>query len=162
MLQIPLAGRFALLLLLAAALAPTASAQFTLTPLPTEEAEEAPAFPIENHPVQITLDAPVDRVEVVWRPNSAVPDTVALDATGTSFVWRPTRAGVARIALIRGDERIEENVSVRFDSYPGAGIFILIVAGTILFGGAGFAMGKLLGEETPEDLDALTEHRADT
>ncbi len=145
--------------LVAALLAPSAAAQFTLTPLPYEEADEAPEAPIQGRPVQITLEQPVDRVEVVWRPNSAVSDTVALDATGTSFVWRPTRAGVARIALITGGERVEENVSVRYDRYPGSGIFILIVAGTILFGGAGFAMGKLLGEET---LDDLAERRPDT
>ncbi|HLT46846.1 MAG TPA: hypothetical protein VK002_06420 [Rubricoccaceae bacterium] len=141
-----------LLALAAALLAPVAAAQFTLTPLPYEESEEPPEVPIAGRPVQITLDEPVDRVEVVWRPNSAIPDTVVLDATGTSFVWRPTRAGVARIALVRGDERIEENVSVRYDRYPGSGIFILIIAGTILFGGAGFAMGKLLGEEAPPEL----------
>jgi hypothetical protein len=141
-----------LLLVLAALLAPAAAAQFTLTPLPYEENEEPPEVPIQGRPVQITLDAPVDRVEVVWRPNSAIPDTVVLDATGTSFVWRPTRAGVARIALVSGEERLERNVSVRFDTYPAAGIFILIVAGTILFGGAGFAMGKLFGEETLPDL----------
>ena len=144
---------------LALLLVPTAEAQFTLTPLPYEEVEEPPDAPIQGRPVRITLQQPVDRVEVVWRPNSAVPDTVALDATGTSFVWRPTRAGVARIALITGEERVEENVSVRYDAYPGAGIFILIVAGTILFGGAGFAMGKLLGEEPPE---TLAERRPDT
>src|SRR5690606_24886224 len=76
--------------LVAALLAPSAAAQFTLTPLPYEEADEAPEAPIQGRPVQITLEQPVDRVEVVWRPNSAVSDTVALDATGTSFVWRPT------------------------------------------------------------------------
>lgn len=138
-----------LLLLFAALLAPAAAAQFTLTPLPYEEVEEAPEAPIAGRPVQVTLDSPVDRVEVVWRPNSAVADTVALDAAGTSFVWRPTRAGVARIALISGEERTEQNVSVRFDSYPGSGIFVLIIAATILFGGAGFAMGKLLSDEVP-------------
>src|SRR5690606_7731013 len=75
--------------LAAALLAPVAAAQFTLTPLPYEESEEPPEVPIAGRPVQITLDEPVDRVEVVWRPNSAIPDTVVLDATGTSFVWRP-------------------------------------------------------------------------
>jgi len=53
---------------------------------------------------------------------------------------------------------VAQNVSVRYAAYPASGIFILIVAGTILFGGAGFAMGKLLSEETPEAL----ERRPDT
>lgn len=149
-----------LLLALAAALAlPAAHAQVTFAPLPVEEGAEPPTEPIQGRPVRITLDAPADRVVVVWRPNSAVPDTVALDAAGTSFVWTPTRAGVARLIATSGAETtVAQNVSVRYAAYPASGIFILIVAGTILFGGAGFAMGKLLSEETPEAL----ERRPDT
>lgn len=143
--------RLALLLVLTASLAvPGAHAQVTFAPLPVEEGAEPPTDPIQGRPVRITLDAPADRVVVVWRPNSAIPDTVSLDATGTSFIWTPTRAGVARLLATSGGETtVAQNISVRYDAYPASGIFILIVAGTILFGGAGFAMGKLLGGEGP-------------
>lgn len=137
------------LLPLLALLALPASAQITFEPLPVETEEEPPEAPIQGRPVRITLEAPAEAVEVVWRPNSAIPDTVSLDATGTSFVWTPSRAGVATIRATSGETVVAQNVSVRYASYPAAGIFILIVAATILFGGAGFAMGKLLGGERP-------------
>ena len=139
-------GRLAVILA-AALLALPASAQITFEPLPTEPDEEAPAFPVQGQPVRITLDEAADDVSVVWRPNSAIPDTVSLDADGTSFEWTPTRAGVATVVTTIGEETTAQNVSVRYDEYPGAGIFILILAATILFGGAGFAMGKLLSDE---------------
>lgn len=135
-------------ILLAAFLALPASAQFTVEALPLAQGEEPPAQPIQGHPARITLDQPTTDVKVVWRPNSAIADTVVLDPTGTSFEWTPTRAGVASIVTPEGSQ----NVSVRYSSYPGAGIFILIIAGTILFGGAGFAMGKLLGDDGPVSL----------
>ena len=136
-----------LLCLLAAGLGAPAAAQFTVEPLPMAPGAAPPATPFQGQPVRITLDQPTASVKVVWRPNSAIPDTVSLDPTGTTFEWTPTRAGVASIVTPEGSQ----NVSVRYSSYPATGIFILIVAGTILFGGAGFAMGKLLGgdEEPP-------------
>ncbi|HIG75015.1 MAG TPA: hypothetical protein EYQ24_10685 [Bacteroidetes bacterium] len=131
--------------LLALLLAAPASAQLAFEPLPTSPGEEPPAQPIQGQPVRVTLDAPTSDVKVVWRPNSAIPDTVALDPSGTSFEWTPTRAGVATVITPEGSQ----NVSVRYSSYPGSGIFVLILAATILFGGAGFAMGKLLGDDGP-------------
>lgn len=137
--------RFFLACLLAAVLAVPATAQFTVEPLPMEPGAEPPATPFQGEPVRITLDAPTESVQVVWRPNSAIPDTVSLDPSGLSFEWTPTRAGVASIVTPEGSQ----NVSVRYRSYPASGIFILIIAGSILFGGAGFAMGKLLGDDGP-------------
>lgn len=144
------------LLLLAVAPSP-AAAQLSLRPLATEEGQEAPPMPVQGRPVQITLHAPADRVEVVWRENSAAPDTVALDAAGTSFVWRPLHAGVARIVAVRGADRIEQNVSVRYSRYPASGLFVLAFAGMLLFGGAARAMGRLLGEERPGEHTDLTQ-----
>ena len=138
-----LAGRCLLACLLAAALATPAAAQFTVEPLPMAPGAAPPTTPFQGQPVRITLDQPAEWVKVVWRPNSAIPDTVALDPTGTAFEWTPTRAGVASIVTPEGSQ----NVSVRYSQYPAAGILILIVAGTVLFGGAGFAMGKLLGDD---------------
>ena len=129
--------------LLALALPAPAAAQFTVEPLPMTQGAEPPATPFQGRPVRITLDQPTASVKVVWRPNSAIPDTVALDPAGTSFEWTPTRAGVASIVTPEGSQ----NVSVRYSGYPASGILILILAGTILFGGAGFAMGKLLGDD---------------
>ncbi|MEM8559486.1 MAG: hypothetical protein AAGG50_16835 [Bacteroidota bacterium] len=130
-----------------------ASAQLVFEPLPLESGEEPPTQPIQGHPVRVTLDEPAESVQVVWRPNSAIPDTVALSPSGLSFVWTPTRAGVATIVTPTS----AQNVSVRYSTYPGLGILVLIVAATILFGGAGFAMGRLLGDGVP-----AVANRADT
>ena len=132
------AGRYLLLCLLAASLAAPAAAQFTVEPLPMAPGAAPPATPFQGRPVRITLDQPTASVKVVWRPNSAIPDTVSLDPTGTTFEWTPTRAGVASIVTPEGSQ----NVSVRYSSYPATGIFILIVAGTILFGGARLCDGQ--------------------
>ena len=140
--------RLLLACLLAVVLTAPASAQFTVEPLPMTPGAEPPATPFQGEPVRITLDAPTESVQVVWRPNSAIPDTVSLDPAGMSFEWTPTRAGVASIVTPEGSQ----NVSVRYRTYPAAGIFILIVAGSILFGGAAFAMGKLLGDDTVPDM----------
>ncbi len=123
-----------------------AAGQITFEPAPVEN--EEPSGPIQGHPTIVTLDSLAESVQVIWRPNSAIPDTVNLEVTGQSFTWTPLQAGVATMTTSNGTS---QNVSVRYDSYPASGIFILIIAGTILFGGAGFAMGKLLGGEMPED-----------
>lgn len=139
------------LLALGFLLALPATGQITFEPLPTPAEDEAPEAPIINRPVRVTLDVPADTVTVTWRPNSAIPEVVTLDVSGTSFEWTPTRSGVARIDVISAGATTSQNVSVRYDNYPASGIFILIIAGTILFGGAGFAMGKLLGGEMPKE-----------
>lgn len=140
---IPSAGRLALTLLIAATLSFPAAAQIQFEPQPTEPGGVVPDAPIQGHPVRVTLDEPSEFVQVVWRPNSAIPDTVTLDPQGTSFLWTPTRAGVATVVTSNGSK----NISVRYDSFPGSGLLVLVLAAAILFGGAGFAMGKLLGDD---------------
>ncbi|GAB5536574.1 MAG: hypothetical protein Rubg2KO_28230 [Rubricoccaceae bacterium] len=140
--------RFALLLFAAAALSLPATAQIQFEPQPMEPNAEAPDAPVQGHPVRIILDEPTESVQVVWRPNSAIPDTVSLDPEGTSFLWTPTRAGVATVITDGGTQ----NVSVRYDEFPGSGILVLVLAAGILFGGAGFAMGKLLSGDAPPAL----------
>ena len=137
--------RFVLTLVAAVALALPAVAQIEFSPQPAQPGAEAPDAPVKGQPVLITLSEPAESVKVVWRPNSAIADTVTLDATGTSFMWTPTRAGVATVVTPNGSQ----NISVRYDTFPGSGILVLVLAALILFGGAGFAMGKLLGDDEP-------------
>ena len=138
--------RVSALLVLGIIVAFPAAGQITFRPAPVEN--EEPSGPVKGHATVVTLDSLAEQVQVVWRPNSAIPDTVTLDVSGQTFTWTPTHAGVATMTTSNGTS---QNVSVRYDSYPASGIFILIIAGTILFGGAGFAMGKLLGGEMPEE-----------
>ena len=134
------------LLLLGFVVALPATGQITFRPAPVENGE--PASLIKGHSTVVTLDSFAEHVQVIWRPNSAISDTVTLHVSGQTFTWTPTQAGVATMTTSNGTS---QNISVRYDSYPASGIFILIIAGTILFGGAGFAMGKLFGGDDPEE-----------
>ncbi len=138
--------RTVLMLLIGFVIALPAAGQITFQPAPIEN--EEPPGPIVGHPTIVTLDSLAEWVQVIWRPNSAIPDTVTIVPQNQQFSWTPIQAGVATMTTSNGTS---QNVSVRYDSYPASGIFILIIAGTILFGGAGFAMGKLLGGEMPKE-----------
>lgn len=105
----------------------------------------------------LSFDAPVQTVVVTYRPNSAIPlvDTVHVGGF-ESIRWTPERAGVVRVAVPGGPSR---NLSVRFAALPVAGIVVLILAGLILFGGAAWAMYKLLSDGMPH---TIPEVRPDT
>ena len=150
--------RLVLSLLLAVAWCGAASAQsITLLRPDSTLSQQARQVPVRNTPIRMTLPEPANLVRVVWRPNSAIPDTVTVfERGGRSFLWTPSRAGVATIIT---DTGLSQNVSVRYDTFPASGLLILILAGGVLFGGAGFALGKLLGAEMP---DAHPERRPDT
>lgn len=106
-----------------------------------------PETPVLGEETALTFDAPVDAVVFTYRPNSAIPlvDTVRVGGFA-SIKWRPSQAGVVRVAVPGGPSR---NLSVRFSEWPLSGIFVLLVAGFILFGGAAYAMRKLLSGDMP-------------
>ncbi len=143
-------NRIASFLILCIAAPTVCLAQITFEPMPVPAGPDSPKNPVVNQPVRVTLDSPAETVTVVWRPNSAIPDTLVLPVSGTEFEWTPTRSGVARFVVTGPSGTTAQNVSVRYDKYPGTGIFVLIMAALILFGGAGFAMGKLMGGEMPD------------
>lgn len=127
----------ALLSLLALAPLPAAGQGITLTPEIPEVGQET----------TVRLSAPADYIVVTYRPNSIVAQRDTIRIGGFESVkWTPARAGVVRIGLPDG---AAQNVSVRFTGIPLSGLLILIVAGTILFGGAVFAMRKLLEDGDP-------------
>lgn len=106
-----------------------------------------PEKPIVGQEATLQLGAPVDTVFVTYRPNSAVArrDTIRLGGFD-SVKWTPAQAGVVQIRLADGTA---QNVSVRFAQTPLLGVLILLGAGLILFGGAIFAMRKLLSGDAP-------------
>ncbi|HMB92896.1 MAG TPA: hypothetical protein VKP65_18750 [Rhodothermales bacterium] len=124
-----------------------ATAQYTLTP------EDI----YVGTPVTITLAEPADTLTVTYRPNSSIATQEFLLTNGQQTVeWIPQQAGVAAISTPSGGA---QNVSVRFQSSPVSGIFVLFLAGFILFGGVIFAFIKLF-KNSPEKLDP--EIRPDT
>lgn len=138
-----------LLLLLAALLSAPALAQIAVSP-------EAP---VRGQPVTVTLDAPAEALLVTYRPNSGIAVEETVPVTGTTATWTPSRAGVVGLATPDGASR---NVSVRFDRTPLSGLFILIGAGVVLFGGATFAMRALLSDDEAAMSEETLEHWPDT
>lgn len=125
----------------------TAMAQYTLDP----------ADIYVGTPVTITLAEPADTLTVTYRPNSSIATQEVLLTNGQQTVeWVPQQAGVAAISTPAGGS---QNVSVRFQDAPASGIFVLLLAGFILFGGVIFAFVKLF-KDSPEKLDP--EIRPDT
>lgn len=111
----------------------------------------SPETPVEGQPVALSFSQPVDTLTIVYRPGSTTSTTETLALHGDmSTTWTPTRAGVVRLAP---NDQGAQNVSVRFQKTPGLGIFIMIAAGMILFGGIGFALRSMLrdGNELTEE-----------
>ena len=107
----------------------------------------SPEVAVVGQESMLRFDAPVDTLMVTYRPNSVVSQQDTLRVGGFDSVrWTPKRAGVVRIATSGG---ASQNVSVRFTEAPMSGLVILIGAGLILFGGAIFAMRKLLSGDAP-------------
>lgn len=88
-------------------------------------------------------------IDILYRPNSdtsfakTLPPTDAAGATE----WTPLDAGLVRLSVRAAGSKtvlFQRDVSVRFGSFPGGGIFIMVLAGTLLFGGAALGLVKLL------------------
>lgn len=107
----------------------------------------SPTMPVVGQSATLRFSVPVDTVFVTYRPSSAVTrrDTIRLGGF-ESVKWTPAQAGVVQIRLTNGTA---QNVSVRFARLPLSGVLILLAAGFILFGGATFAMRKLLSDDAP-------------
>ncbi len=99
-----------------------------------------------GQPVTLRAEAP-DTVIVTYRPGSSIADTTRLTATTGPVTWTPTSAGI--VQLSSPDAATRQTVSVRFETSPASGVFVLLLAGAILFGGAGFAFYRLTREEDP-------------
>ena len=134
------------------ALALRASALFALillaaTPSAAQPITITPEIAVLDQEALLRFEAPVDTLFVTYRPNSVVAQRDTIRIGGFDSVrWTPKRAGVVRLALPGG---ANQNISVRFTEAPLSGLLILIGAGLILFGGAIFAMRKLLGSDSP-------------
>jgi hypothetical protein len=133
---------------------------FAATPAAGQSVTSISVLPerlVAGEKATLTFDAPVESVITTYRPNSAIPIVDTLTVGGfTSVRWTPERAGVVRVSVPGGPSR---NLSVRFAALPVSGLFVLIVAGLILFGGAAWAMRKLLSDGPPR---TLPEMRPDT
>ena len=97
-----------------------------------------------GQPSHLTLPASADTLVVTYRPSTSIAREDRFPARGASFAWTPTQAGVVKLSTPGGEP---QNVSVRFQKTPAAGLFVLIGAGLILFGGTFFAFRKLFEDD---------------
>lgn len=92
------------------------------------------------------------RVVAVYRPNSQTgteETLVAVDASG-SVLWTPRHAGPVTLQVFPPGATAGEppaathTLAVRYGHFPPSGMLIMVLAGLLLFGGAGLALALLL------------------
>jgi len=126
-------------------------------PLFAQSVSVAETYPLKGEPTTITVetaDGPASGavVVVVYRPNSQTGSTETLAPTDSNgqVLWTPYDAGIvtltARADTAEGETIATTNLSVRFGSFPGSGLLIMILAGVLLFGGASLGFVMLFGE----------------
>ncbi len=115
-------------------------------------------FPIVGRPETVTVDgaaADVDlRLWVVYSPNSetSTEEEIGVIPAAGMIAWRPSRSGIATLSVRGGDGGVvaSENVAILLDRIPAAGVMVMLFAGVLLFGGAGYSLRSVLRSGVPE------------
>lgn len=102
----------------------------------------APEVPVRGEPVRITFSAPADTATVTYRPGAITAVTETFTPGASTFEFTPERAGVVSVS----GGGAGQNLSVRFQRAPASGLLVMLVAGLILFGGAGVSLRALLAD----------------
>lgn len=119
------------------------------------------AYPLRGEPVEIHLrgadGSPLPGVVLSarYRPNSETVHTEELGITGPdgSLTWTPADAGVVTLeATGAGSAQpiAQHQVAVRFGAFPAVGLLVMLVAATLLFGGAALGFRLLLRPPPPQ------------
>ncbi|MGB3542744.1 hypothetical protein [Rubrivirga sp.] len=128
-------------LLLLALLATSAGAQDIVSITPEQ--------PTRDEAVTVTFSEPVDSVTVTYRPGAVTATSETFTPGSETFVFSPSKAGV--VSVSGGDAT--QSLSVRYLGTPTAGLIVMILAGLILFGGAGMALRALLADGHRIEID---------
>lgn len=131
-----------LALLLAAPLASPASGAAA-----QDIVDVAPDAPVRGEPVRVTFSAPADTVRITYRPGAITASSETFTPRSATFEFVPARAGVVAVAA----GGTSQNLSVRFQRAPGAGIVVMVLAGLILFGGAIVSLRVLMSGDPEVD-----------
>ena len=135
--------------LAAALLAAPASAPAAQAPAP-DIVSITPEQPRRGEPVTVTFSAPADSVVVTYRPGAVTATSETFTPGAAAFEFLPKRAGVVSVAAAGGDG---QSLSVRFRGAPLSGVIVMVLAGLILFGGAGLALRALLADGHRIEID---------
>lgn len=91
---------------------------------------------------------------VVYSPNSetSTEEQIGRVPPDGEVLWTPSRSGIATVSLRDGSGTtvVAENVAILFDRTPSSGVLVMIFAGILLFGGAGFSLRSVLKAGVPE------------
>lgn len=115
-------------------------------------------FPLQGEAVAVTVrvgGAPLPGVELEaqYRPNSATGSSETLPPTDAAGVvrWTPREAGLVTLAPTSPAVGVEaKTVAVRYGGFPSSGLVIMVLAGLLLFAGAGAGLALLLSGEEPD------------
>jgi hypothetical protein len=115
-------------------------------------------FPIVGRTETVTVEGAGPGVDlslwVIYSPNSetSTEEKIGLVPATGEVEWSPSRSGIATVS-VRGDEGTvitSENVAIIFAETPMAGVMVMIFAGLLLFGGAGYSLRSVLRSGVPE------------
>lgn len=84
------------------------------------------------------------QLSIVSHPGSAVSRKMDIAMHSTNYEWTPTRAGIYEISTPGGPTQV---VSVKFGYFPVKGLVVLIIAFTVLFGGAAYSSYNVFTNE---------------
>jgi hypothetical protein len=102
--------------------------------------------PVEGKEIRLFLQGGVEgaALKVVYRPNSetSVEEEVGPFQADASIVWTPAHPGIASLVVLDRDGASlgSKDVAIRFGGVPAYGILVMLLAGLLLFGGAGFSL----------------------
>lgn len=115
-------------------------------------------FPIVGRTETVTVkEAETDvslHLWVIYSPNSETrtEEEIGFIPTTGEVAWTPSRSGIATVTA-RGDDGgvvASENVAILFAQTPVAGVMVMLFAGVLLFGGAGYSLRRVLKSGVPE------------
>jgi len=115
-------------------------------------------FPRVGQDQQVTLSG-VERPEllslwVVYSPNSTTQKETEVGRLSESgeIAWNPSRFGIATLSARdeTGSTIASANVAIVYSSTPLSGVFVMIFAGVLLFGGAIVSLVLVLREGTAQ------------
>ena len=116
--------------------------------------------------IVITLPEATDSLRIVYRPSSSVTKTEYLTSpTPTAaYTWAAAQPGLVQLSYAgREGAAVSRNVSIRFAGVSASGLTIMLLAGTILFGGVVLAFRTLFRDEEEDgELDFDPEELPDT
>ena len=115
--------------------------------------------PVMGEPISLTV-IPDDSAAAGWTvtanyfPNSVVEEAEEIGMTDSAgrVEWTPQHAGIVSLNAARGDDTAKRAVGVAFSSLPGGAVLVFIIAGTILLGGAGWSLIRLMEHDPAHGL----------